>query len=116
MERDGEVSVVEFSWQGGQPFSRVLEICGTVPIPPYLNRESEAVDSERYQTLYAKYRGSVAAPTAGLHFTESELGAIREKGVDMETVCLHVGAGTFLPVKSDLISGHRMHREPFSAI
>ena len=113
VERDGEVSVVEFSWQGGQPFSRVLEICGTVPIPPYLNRESEAVDSERYQTLYAKYRGSVAAPTAGLHFTESELGAIREKGVDMETVCLHVGAGTFLPVKSDLISGHRMHREPF---
>ena len=113
VERDGEVSVVEFSWQGGLPFSRVLEICGTVPIPPYLDRESEAVDTERYQTLYARYRGSVAAPTAGLHFTGRELDAIRAKGVDMETVCLHVGAGTFLPVKSDCISGHRMHREPF---
>lgn len=111
--RDNEVSVVELSWQGAQPFSKVLEICGTVPIPPYLNRESEAVDSERYQTLYARYRGSVAAPTAGLHFTGLELDAIKAKGVDMETVCLHVGAGTFLPVKSDLISGHRMHREPF---
>ena len=114
VERDGEVSVVEFSWQGGQPFSRVLEICGTVPIPPYLNRESEAVDSERYQTLYAKYRGSVAAPTAGLHFTESELGAIREKGVDMETVCLHVGAGTFLPVRTEQIEDHHMHTEHYS--
>ena len=113
VERDNEISVVEFTWSGGHPFSRVLEICGTVPIPPYLNRESEAVDTERYQTLYARYRGSVAAPTAGLHFAEAELEAIRKKGVDMETVCLHVGAGTFLPVKSDLISGHRMHREPF---
>ena len=113
VERDNEISVVEFTWSGGHPFSRVLEICGTVPIPPYLNRESEAVDTERYQTLYARFRGSVAAPTAGLHFAEAELEAIRKKGVDMETVCLHVGAGTFLPVKSDLISGHRMHREPF---
>lgn len=111
--RDNEISTVEFTWAGGYPFSRVLEICGTVPIPPYLNRESEAVDTERYQTLYARYRGSVAAPTAGLHFAGTELDAIRKKGVDMETVCLHVGAGTFLPVKSDLISGHRMHREPF---
>ena len=113
VERDGETSVVEFSWSGGQPFSRVLEICGSVPIPPYLNRDSEAIDTERYQTLYARYRGSVAAPTAGLHFTQTELDAIRAKGTDMETVCLHVGAGTFLPVKSELVSGHRMHREPF---
>lgn len=113
VERDGETSVVEFSWSGGQPFSRVLEICGSVPIPPYLNRDSEAIDTERYQTLYARYRGSVAAPTAGLHFTQTELDAIKAKGVDMETVCLHVGAGTFLPVKSEVIAGHRMHREPF---
>ena len=113
IERNGETSVVGFSWNGGLPFSKVLEICGTVPIPPYLNRESEAIDTERYQTLYAKYRGSVAAPTAGLHFTQTELDAIRAKGTDMETVCLHVGAGTFLPVKSELVSGHRMHREPF---
>ena len=114
VERDGEVSVVEFTWKSGLPFSQVLEICGTVPIPPYLNRESEAIDTDRYQTLYARYRGSVAAPTAGLHFTQTELDAIKAKGVDMETVCLHVGAGTFLPVKSELIAGHRMHREPFT--
>lgn len=113
VRREGETSIVEFSWNGGVPFSSVLEVCGTIPIPPYLNRESEAIDLQRYQTLYAKYRGSVAAPTAGLHFTESVLEAIKAKGVDMETVCLHVGAGTFLPVKSSLISGHNMHREPF---
>ena len=88
IERNGETSVVGFSWNGGLPFSKVLEICGTVPIPPYLNRESEAIDTERYQTLYAKYRGSVAAPTAGLHFTQTELDAIRAKGTYMETVCL----------------------------
>ena len=79
VERDNETSVVEFRWNGGLPFSRVLEICGTIPIPPYLNRDSEAIDSERYQTLYARYRGSVAAPTAGLHFTENELEKIKEQ-------------------------------------
>lgn len=114
VERNGETAVVEFSWKSGEPFSRVLEICGTIPIPPYLNRESESIDSERYQTLYAKYRGSVAAPTAGLHFTSRVLDEIRSKGIDTEEVCLHVGAGTFLPVKSAEISGHTMHREPFS--
>lgn len=113
VERDGETSVVEFTWKGGLPFSRVLEICGSIPIPPYLNRDTEAIDLERYQTLYARFRGSVAAPTAGLHFTEDVLEAIKAKGIDMETVCLHVGAGTFLPVKSHEISGHTMHREPF---
>ncbi|MGN0191831.1 MAG: S-adenosylmethionine:tRNA ribosyltransferase-isomerase [Candidatus Cryptobacteroides sp.] len=114
VSRDGGTAVVEFSWKGGQPFSRVLEICGSVPIPPYLNRDTEAIDSERYQTLYARYRGSVAAPTAGLHFTDEVLRAIEAKGVDMEEVCLHVGAGTFLPVKDSLVSRHNMHREPFS--
>ncbi len=113
ISRDGQTGVVEFSWQGGIPFSRVLELCGQVPIPPYLNRATEDIDVERYQTLYAKIRGSVAAPTAGLHFTEDVLDRIREKGVDVEKVCLHVGAGTFLPVKSSLVSEHRMHREPF---
>lgn len=112
--REGQTGIVEFSWQGDMPFSRVLELCGQVPIPPYLNRDTEDIDIERYQTLYARVRGSVAAPTAGLHFTESELQRIREKGIDMEKVCLHVGAGTFLPVKSSLISGHTMHREPFA--
>ena len=113
VERLGEASIVELSWQGGLPFSQVLDICGSVPIPPYLNRETEAVDLERYQTLYARYRGSVAAPTAGLHFTDTVLDRIREKGISTETVCLHVGAGTFLPVKSSLVSEHSMHREPF---
>lgn len=113
VERTGETSVVEFSWDNDAPFSHVLEVCGTVPIPPYLNRDTEDVDLERYQTLYARYRGSVAAPTAGLHFTENVLEAIRSNGVSTETVCLHVGAGTFLPVKSSLVAEHTMHREPF---
>lgn len=113
VERMGETSVVEFSWDNGEPFSRVLEICGSVPIPPYLNRETESIDLERYQTLYARFRGSVAAPTAGLHFTETVLDDIRTRGISTETVCLHVGAGTFLPVKSSLVSEHTMHREPF---
>ena len=112
--RDGQTGVVSFSWKGGIPFSRVLELCGQIPIPPYLNRATEDIDIERYQTLYARVRGSVAAPTAGLHFTQRVLDGLAAKGVDIEKVCLHVGAGTFLPVKSSLISGHTMHREPFS--
>ena len=114
LSRDERTGTVEFVWKDGSPFSRVLELCGTIPIPPYLNRESEAIDEKRYQTLYARIRGSVAAPTAGLHFTDSVLDSIKSKGIDMERVCLHVGAGTFLPVKSDVISAHTMHREPFS--
>lgn len=114
VERQGETSIVRFSWDNGAAFSAVLEACGRIPIPPYLNRDTESIDSERYQTLYAKYRGSVAAPTAGLHFTDAVLEAIRSRGIDTETVCLHVGAGTFLPVKSDNVAEHRMHREPFS--
>ena len=113
VSRENQTAVVEFNWDGNVPFSRVLEICGSVPIPPYLNRDTEDIDLERYQTLYAKYRGSVAAPTAGLHFTRDVLDSIKERGVDEETVCLHVGAGTFLPVKSSLVSEHTMHREPF---
>ena len=113
VERCGETSIVEFSWSNGTPFSKVLEVGGSVPIPPYLNRDTENIDLERYQTLYARYRGSVAAPTAGLHFTESVLDAIRAKNVVTDTVCLHVGAGTFLPVKSSNVSEHTMHREPF---
>ena len=114
IERDGQTAIVELRWKNGMPFSRVLEICGNIPIPPYLNRETESIDLERYQTLYAKYRGSVAAPTAGLHFTEEVLDGIKAQGIDIENVCLHVGAGTFLPVKDSLVSHHHMHREPFS--
>ena len=113
--REDQTGTVRFSWADDSPFSQVLERCGTIPIPPYLNRESEKIDSERYQTLYARIRGSVAAPTAGLHFTETVLERIKsERHIDIREVCLHVGAGTFLPVKSSAISGHRMHREPFS--
>ncbi len=114
VERTGETATVRFDWEGGLPFSTVLEICGRVPIPPYLNRETEAIDKDRYQTLYAKYRGSVAAPTAGLHFTDRVLTDIRDRGIKMANVCLHVGAGTFLPVKEGRVAKHNMHSEPFS--
>lgn len=114
ISRDGQTGIVEFRWRGGASFSSVLQMCGRVPIPPYLNRDTEAIDSERYQTLYAQVRGSVAAPTAGLHFTQRVLDDIAARGIGMERVCLHVGAGTFLPVKSSLVSEHPMHREPFS--
>lgn len=113
IERTGETSIVEFSWEGGHTFSDVLEICGNIPIPPYLNRETEDIDLERYQTMYAVHRGSVAAPTAGLHFTDDVMKRLTDKEIEIQKVCLHVGAGTFLPVKSSLVSEHSMHREPF---
>lgn len=109
-----ETFTVEFTWNGGYSFSKVMELCGKIPIPPYLKRETESIDLERYQTYYAKNEGSVAAPTAGLHFTQKELDALDARGIIRTNVCLHVGAGTFLPVKSDTIGGHTMHREPFS--
>lgn len=113
VERTEQTGIVEFRWKGEIPFSKVLEYCGRVPIPPYLNRETESIDLERYQTLYAHIRGSVAAPTAGLHFTDSVLEDISRRGILKDTVCLHVGAGTFLPVKTSAVSEHTMHREPF---
>ena len=113
LERNGQTGTVEFAWEGGISFSGVLDLCGRVPIPPYLNRDTESIDIERYQTTYARIRGSVAAPTAGLHFTGDTLSRLQAQGVDMQRVCLHVGAGTFLPVKSELIADHPMHREPF---
>lgn len=113
IEREGRTSIIEFTWEGNIEFSEVLDICGSIPIPPYLNRDTQDIDLERYQTTYALQRGSVAAPTAGLHFTPEVMSLIASKGIDIEKVCLHVGAGTFLPVKSEQISGHTMHREPF---
>ncbi|MBR0084473.1 MAG: S-adenosylmethionine:tRNA ribosyltransferase-isomerase [Bacteroidales bacterium] len=113
LDREGQTGRVEFSWEGGKSFSEVLDLCGKVPIPPYLGRDTEAIDLERYQTTYAHIRGSVAAPTAGLHFTDDTLRAVRERGIEIDNVCLHVGAGTFLPVKSSHVSEHPMHREPF---
>ncbi|MBO4671924.1 MAG: S-adenosylmethionine:tRNA ribosyltransferase-isomerase [Bacteroidales bacterium] len=113
ISREGQTGVVEFVWDGSKSFSEVLDLCGRVPIPPYLNRETEAIDLERYQTTYAHIRGSVAAPTAGLHFTPETLAAIAKRHIETDNVCLHVGAGTFLPVKSSRVSEHPMHREPF---
>jgi len=114
IERDGQTGIVEFNWTSGDVFSNVLDICGNIPIPPYLNRDTEAIDLERYQTTYAHIRGSVAAPTAGLHFTPEVIERINNKGIETANVCLHVGAGTFLPVKTSNVSEHPMHREPFS--
>ena len=114
LERDGQASIVRFTWKGGLSFSQVMEHAGRIPIPPYLKRETEAIDLERYQTWYARREGSVAAPTAGLHFTQKELDDVDSKGIRRFNLCLHVGAGTFLPVKSDTIGGHDMHSEPFS--
>ena len=113
VQKEGNTAIVEFTWNSGVPFSNVLDMAGNVPIPPYLNRDTEAIDLERYQTLYARVRGSVAAPTAGLHFTQRVLDGIAAKGIDINDVCLHVGAGTFLPVKSSNVADHPMHREPF---
>lgn len=113
LARDGRTGTVRFRWDGGAPFSKVLEECGKVPIPPYLNRDTEDIDLERYQTTYARIRGSVAAPTAGLHFTDATFDALRDRGIELQRVCLHVGAGTFLPVKERMVEHHPMHREPF---
>ena len=110
----GETAIVAFHWNGGMSFSQVMEHAGRIPIPPYLKRDTEAIDLERYQTWYAQREGSVAAPTAGLHFTQRELDAIDSKGIERHELCLHVGAGTFLPVKSESIGDHTMHSEPFS--
>ena len=102
---------VDFRWDGGVSFAQVLEAAGEIPIPPYLNRESQESDKTTYQTVYSKIKGSVAAPTAGLHFTERVLKDLDAHGIDREEVTLHVGAGTFRPVKSEEISDHEMHTE-----
>ena len=103
---------VDLEWNNANvTFAEILEEVGELPIPPYLNRNTEESDKTTYQTVYSKIKGSVAAPTAGLHFTEDVLHAIDEKGIDREEVTLHVGAGTFKPVKSDEIEGHEMHTE-----
>lgn len=104
--------IVSFSWDNDQyTFADILEAAGELPIPPYLNRDTEESDIDRYQTLYSKIKGSVAAPTAGLHFTEEVFDSIKKKGIKIDEVTLHVGAGTFKPVKSDTIDGHEMHSE-----
>jgi S-adenosylmethionine:tRNA ribosyltransferase-isomerase len=112
IQKKGEVFEIEFSWEPSELlFAEVLHQAGIIPLPPYLQRSAEQSDYERYQTVYAKEEGSVAAPTAGLHFTSSLLKRLEEKGIHTSFVTLHVGAGTFLPVKTESIGGHEMHRE-----
>lgn len=109
---NGNDTVVHFSWNNNDfTFSELLELAGKLPIPPYLNRPSEANDDETYQTVYSSSDGSVAAPTAGLHFTQELMGRLRDKGIQIAEMTLHVGAGTFKPVKSETIAGHEMHTE-----
>lgn len=111
---NGGYSIVEFSWEDeGVYFSDILETFGEIPIPPYLSRESEESDLRSYQTVYSTHKGSVAAPTAGLHFTEDVLRNIDRKGIGRECVTLHVGAGTFKPVDASVAS-HDMHTEHYS--
>ena len=105
------VNLVRFFWDGGFTFAQLLEAAGELPIPPYLNRKTEESDMSTYQTVYSKVKGSVAAPTAGLHFTPAVLSALDAAGVQRGEVTLHVGAGTFKPVKSELIADHEMHEE-----
>ena len=108
-------SEIEFKWDNEDfTFGQLIEEVGRIPIPPYLNRDSEKSDEEDYQTVYARVNGSVAAPTAGLHFTPEVFEALDAHAVKTATVTLHVGAGTFRPVKSETIGQHTMHSEPFS--
>lgn len=106
---------IRFSWENSAVnFSQIIEEVGNIPIPPYLNRNTEEVDQTRYQTVYSKNKGSVAAPTAGLHFTPAILQSIQNNESNLLELTLHVGAGTFKPVKSDEIGEHDMHTEHFS--
>ena len=112
LEKNDNYSVVEFSWEPAElSFAEILEAAGEIPLPPYLHREAEASDRERYQTVFAKHEGSVAAPTAGLHFTNELIEKLKHDGVAFEEVTLHVGAGTFRPVSSEKIGEHEMHSE-----
>lgn len=111
-ESHGDSHLIEFSWDHPTcTFADILDAAGVLPIPPYLHRETEKSDLQTYQTVYSKIKGSVAAPTAGLHFTPEVLADIDAKGFGREELTLHVGAGTFKPVKSETIEGHEMHTE-----
>jgi S-adenosylmethionine:tRNA ribosyltransferase-isomerase len=106
--------VISFEWdQSSKTFADILSQAGHIPLPPYLNRTDEESDKVRYQTIFAKHEGSVAAPTAGLHFSNEVVDDLATKNIHFATVTLHVGAGTFLPVKSDTLEGHHMHEEIF---
>ena len=110
-EKISDAYLVEFNWDGDISFAEVLEHVGDIPLPPYIKRKIEKEDTERYQTIYAKDEGSVAAPTAGLHFTKAVFNSLAEKNIKTDFVTLHVGAGTFKPVKAAIMQDHEMHAE-----
>jgi len=111
---EGQAWRIRFSWTCNEiSFSEVIEATGHIPLPPYINRKDEVNDISRYQTIYSRIQGSIAAPTAGLHFTDNVFQKLNRKGIKSFDVTLHVGAGTFQPVKSEKISGHEMHCEHF---
>lgn len=112
VEKLSDAYVVELSWDPGDySFAEIINHAGETPLPPYIKRKAEASDSEKYQTIYSHYEGSVAAPTAGLHFTKEIFSSLKKKNIDTGFVTLHVGAGTFKPVKSSSMEGHEMHAE-----
>ena len=112
LAHNDQYSEIEFSWSPeNMPFASVIEAAGEIPLPPYLHRDAEPDDRDRYQTVYARYDGSVAAPTAGLHFTQPLIASLREQGFQFDEVTLHVGAGTFRPVATATIGEHAMHSE-----
>ncbi|MEO8116862.1 MAG: S-adenosylmethionine:tRNA ribosyltransferase-isomerase [Bacteroidota bacterium] len=110
----GDHVIIEFSWGKNEfTFDNILQYFGEIPLPPYIKRALKNSDAQRYQTTYAALKGSVAAPTAGLHFTEDVFNALHKKNIHTSFLTLHVGAGTFMPVKSDVMDGHDMHSEVF---
>jgi len=111
LSKDGQVNTVKFYAPEGYKAKPLIETVGNMPLPPYIKRKAEDWDKDRYQTVYAKEDGSVAAPTAGLHFTQAKLEALKKKGVKVAFVTLHVGLGTFLPVTASSILEHKMHSE-----
>lgn len=111
LEKSGMDAVIELQWSGTENLAYILTEIGKIPLPPYLNRDAEESDEERYQTVYAKEDGSVAAPTAGLHFTESVIEKLKQQHIAIEEVTLHVGLGTFKPFDADAVEDFSMHSE-----
>jgi S-adenosylmethionine:tRNA ribosyltransferase-isomerase len=111
LKTQGDTFIIKFCWNNGLSFSEMIEQCGNVPLPPYIDREADERDDTCYQTIFAKNEGSVAAPTAGLHFTDQVLTDLRQKQVSIDKITLHVGAGTFRPVVADVLHDHEMHSE-----
>lgn len=114
LEKQTDSFIIELSWATNHSFAEVLHAAGAIPLPPYIKRNASEEDKERYQTIFGKKEGSVAAPTAALHFTEQVFKNLKEKNINAAYITLHVGAGTFKPVKTETVAEHEMHKEPFA--